>query len=350
MSRPKVALRVDAHPLTGVGHAIRSLALAQEFLSRGVPVTVYGELAVDWVADAYRRVAVPVRPAASLAEAAPTHAVLDGYDLSPDLGRALRARAVRVLALVDGEFGAAQVADVYVDQNVGASPHLGGPDGSASLAGPRFALLRDDVLRAREVRRHRARPTNTPPNRRDAATPQVLAVFGGTDPFDAAGTMVPLLLGTGAPICLTVVSPTDRTCAATALSPGAGQHVRVVGALSDLPAAAAAADLVVTAAGSTVWELLTIGVPTAVVAVVDNQVAGYTATTSAGLVAGAGHLPLLQDPSNGMTERAAVSATLRHLLTDPAARNRLASTATSLFDGAGRIRVADALLSTDAPD
>lgn len=343
MPRPKVALRVDAHPLTGVGHAIRSLALAQEFLSRGVPVTVYGELAVDWVADAYRRVAVPVRPAASLADAAPTHAVLDGYDLPPDLGRELRTRAVRVLALVDGEFGAAQVADVYVDQNVGASQHQGGPDGSESLAGPRFALLRDDVLRAREVRRHRARTTSTP-SRPNAGTPQVLAVFGGTDPFDAAGTLVPLLLGTGAPICLTVVSPADRACAPTALSPGAGQHVSVVGALSDLPAAAAAADLVVTAAGSTVWELLTIGVPTAVVAVVDNQVAGYTATTSAGLVAGAGHLPLLKDPSAGTAERAAVTATLRHLLTDTAARNRLASTATSLFDGAGRIRVADALL------
>lgn len=341
MSTPTVALRVDAHPATGVGHAIRSLALAQELRSRQVPVTVHGEFTVDWVRAAYEAAGLIIEPSESLFAAGRSHAVLDGYDLDPALGARLRERGTRVLAVVDGRFGAEQVADVYLDQNFGAVPHHGGPSDSIALTGPRYALLRDDVLAARDARR--AAPIS------DAATdaavaPHVLAVFGGTDPFDAAGTLTPLLLATGAPARLTVVSPRGQIGDEGQVRPRPDQQVRVVGTLRDLPAVAASVDLVVTAAGSTVWELLTIGVPTAVVAVVDNQVAGYETTTAAGLVAGAGHLPLLQDPEVGGAEREQVTRTLRRLLTDPEARQRLAATATAAFDGAGRARVADVLL------
>jgi spore coat polysaccharide biosynthesis predicted glycosyltransferase SpsG len=95
----------------------------------------------------------------------------------------------------------------------------------------------------------------------------------------------------------------------------------------------AGADLVVTAAGSAVWELLHLGVPAALSWVAANQLIGYEALVGGGIAAGLGPAP----------DAAAVEL-LARLLGDPAARERYGRRGAGLVDGRGRERVANALL------
>lgn len=305
-----------------------------------------GTLDVAWLRDAYAAhdidaVEAPTNPAdlTALTERLGLNAiVLDRYDLDPATGACLRAAGQVVLAMVDDSFGAAQEADLYVDQNLGARPHGAGPAGRIALAGIEYALFRNSVLD--RVRAGRRSPAD------DAATPigahrpaRVLAVFGGTDPFGAAPVLTPLLLQTGLPLDLTVVTPDPAVRAGIeAFVRHDGQTVNAVPPISDLPAVAAAADLVVSASGSSVWELLCLGVPTAAVCVVDNQQPGYTETVRRGVVAGLGRLDALR-----ADEAAPAVEVLRNLIRDPAARDALAARGRHLVDGHGRQRVADAL-------
>lgn len=325
-----VALRCDAGRETGVGHAVRLLALAQELRGRGVPVRLYGELAVAWVAEAYAALDVPIHPADALGSAPATHAVLDGYPIPAAVGTSLRARGVRTLAMVDGPYGDHQDADVYVDQNYGAVPLPVGPDRHA-VAGISYALFRDNVLAARD------RPRTPGPR------PRVLVVFGGTDPQRACPDYARALLDTGRPVEIVAVAADEEIeQRLEAMEPGPEQHLRVVRTPPDLPALAAGCDAAVSAAGSTVWELLAIGVPTASVCVVDNQEPGYATTWRDGVVLPAGRLPVLR--AGDEQEQRQRHDSLQRLVTDEALRLDLAASGRRLVDGLGRERVADLLL------
>ncbi|TWE12105.1 PseG/SpsG family protein [Rudaeicoccus suwonensis] len=328
-----IALRCDAGRTIGVGHAVRCLALGEELRSRGHQVTLWGDLGgVAWLEQGLASAGVDRLDAPSaatdLAAAAGVFdaVVLDGYALDPASGAALRSAGVCVLAMVDGPFGAAQSADLYVDQNLGALPHVGGPPDSTALAGVDYALFRSSVLA------HRRDTMNPGPARQP---PRVVCVFGGTDPYDAAGVVVPSLLSTGRPCEVTVVAarPATRTALET-LVLGAGQSLDVIDPSPDFAAVVATADLAISASGSSVWELLTMGVPTAVVCVVDNQEQGYRATLNHEVVAGLGTLSRYD---------AAAADTLAHLLDDESLRHMLARRGQELVDGHGRERVADAL-------
>ena len=163
----------------------------------------------------------------------------------------------------------------------------------------------------------------------------MLCFFGGTDAGDAAATVTGWAAATGAPFAATVVAARPDTTAALAAQPLApGQSVTPIRPTGRLLARAAEADLVVTAAGTATWELLCIGVPTALIWVAGNQRQAYEATVGSGLAAGLGRPTA---PAAGAV------ATLRTLLTDPTARAELAARGHGLIDGRGRERVADAL-------
>jgi spore coat polysaccharide biosynthesis predicted glycosyltransferase SpsG len=132
-----------------------------------------------------------------------------------------------------------------------------------------------------------------------------------------------------------VVAPTPELAAQIA---ALSQQVRVIGPTDRLAAAVREADVVISASGTSTWELLCLGATAGLVCVVDNQVMGYERAIGTGTAAGVGVLSELRaDPT-------AAAAVLKRLLTDPAERGRLAAAGWQLVDGQGRARVADALL------
>ena len=231
-----------------MGHLIRCLALADELLARGAQVSLVGDLGgVGWVEEQVgeRGLALVAAPAeadavAALAARLELDAmVLDGYDLDPRTGAALRAVGVTVLSISDGPFGAQQEADLVLDQNLGATadPARGG----TVLAGLDYVLFRDQVLR------HRRPPGAPVPI---SSPPRVLTVFGGTDAYAAGPVVVPLLLATGRPVhVLAVAARPEIAERLGALVTGPGQTVEVLPPVPDLAALAVTCDLAVTAAG-----------------------------------------------------------------------------------------------------
>ncbi|MEV2238241.1 spore coat protein [Micromonospora sp. NPDC049891] len=260
--------------------------------------------------------------------------VLDSYELDPAGAGALRAAGVLTLAIVDGDTRG-QDADLYLDQNFATD--LAVPAGRL-LAGSGYALLREAVLAARPA---------TPRPAVAVRPPSVLAFFGGTDAAGAAPVLTEVLLSTGRPMELTVVVGRPELGERIAgLTPRPGQSLLPVPPTGTLPALIAAADLVVSAAGTSTWELCCLGAPSALVCVVDNQRESYHRVVAAGLAAGLGELPALTgDPA---AVRAATH-TLAGLLSDGARRAALSARAWAAVDGRGRERVVDAVLSALRP-
>ncbi|MET8090420.1 spore coat protein [Micromonospora sp. NPDC005220] len=349
MSTLKVGLRCDAGPQRGVGHLVRCLALAEEFLSRGADVTVFGTIErLDWATAELAARGIPLLPgpdsAAELVEAARRHQldvlVLDSYDLDPTGAGALRAAGVYTLAIIDGD-SRGQAADLYLDQNFGAE--LAGPGSGLGarlpgrlLAGSGYALLRDTVISAR--------PPVVPPATA-VSRPRVLAFFGGTDAVGAAPVLTRVLVATGHPMDLTViVGRPEIEAEVEDVAPGRGQIIRPVPPTTSLPALITGADLVVSAAGTSTWELCCLGAPSALVCVVDNQRESYTRVVRHGLAAGLGELPeLTAGGVAGRAARATAARTLHGLLSSPQRRAALAARAWSTVDGQGRARVVDAV-------
>lgn len=346
----RVGVRCDAGAAIGVGHLVRCVALAEELCARGAEVLFLGEVSGSpWAAEQLRArglplVAAPGEPtllAALVSELRLDAVVLDSYTLAPGTGAAIRAgdvlggRAPVVLAIIDGD-PLGQEADLYLDQNLGAehrpfparpgAPRLreasdseGQPAGASRsgggkrLAGVSYVLLRDSVRRCRR----------SPWARR---MPRVLCFFGGTDSAGVAPAWAAALRRTGLPYEATVVSPAPFQ---------AEGQVRVIPPTDRLPELMAEADLVLTAAGSASWELLHLGVPTALTWVAGNQSAGYEALVRGGLAAGLG-------PEPGPE----AVATLARLLATPTLREEYGRRGRDLIDGRGRERVADALLGS----
>jgi spore coat polysaccharide biosynthesis predicted glycosyltransferase SpsG len=323
----------DTGRVTGLGHLMRCVALAEEVAGRGVPVAFVADLAdLPWAQEQLAARNMPWSapsgdPTNAVLRHSPRAVVLDSYLLPAGVSARLRAAGPTVLAIVDGDTRG-QTADVYLDQNLGAEDDSV-PVPGVRLAGLRYALHRRDILAHRPPA----------PRAEQHEVPSVLAFFGGTDAYGAAPVLAGALAAAG-PAEATVVAATERLAEAVR----AVSDAEVIGPTNELPRRIAAADLVVAASGTSAWELACLGAAAALVCVVDNQETGYARAVATGAVAGLGRLTDLRaDPAPAV-------ATLRRLLADPGERNRLRAAAWHLVDGGGARRVADALLPAGGAD
>lgn len=344
----RVLLRCDATAAGGVGHLVRSVALAEEVLARGGDVVLAGAVEVPLAGRLVAALAegsdapcgpdgrVEVRPApadaaglARLAQDVGADLVhVDDYAVG-DVGDALRRVGVASSSIEDGAFGR-RPADVVVDPTLGAA---GRPaDGSGQvLAGVGYAPVRRVVRRLRDARDVR-------PGRDGAAELRVLVVLGGTDPFGVTGATVRLCLAAGVPADrLTVVAPFARHDDVRAVAGATGlPGIHLAEPDEGFPALAAAQGLVLTAAGTTVLELACLGVPTGIVAVTENQVVGYRRAVAAGIAVGIG---TGADVAAGSPTALAAVA---RLVADPGVRASVATAGRALVDGLGAVRIVDA--------
>ncbi|MFI2356539.1 PseG/SpsG family protein [Streptomyces anulatus] len=339
----RIGFRADASPDIGGGHVMRCLALSEELRRRGADVFLLGRVeGPAWLRAQLVEQGLPVSRGpddpdelASVAQdMALDSMVLDSHTLMPECSQALRAAGMVVAAVVDGT-ARAQEADLYVDQSPGGRDiGTSFPDGARRLGGYRHALIRDAVLGAA---RHPGRRVVDP-----AAPPHVLCFFGATDPYGGVPVAVRALLATGMPMRLTAVAAAPRLSRAVeALPTGREQRVQVVDPVGQLPELARTADLVVTAAGSSVLDLLCIGCAVAVVTVAASQQQVYEAVLDDGLVVGLGSLEGLR--ASGATLDEGVAA-LHRLLTHETVRAGLARRGAATVDGRGCSRVAQALI------
>jgi spore coat polysaccharide biosynthesis predicted glycosyltransferase SpsG len=330
----RLLVRCDVGPAYGVGHLMRCVALSEEFASRGFEVVFSADVETvpfaqeQLRARGFQWLAPPDSTSDLVEQASGADAVvIDSYALPGDAYSAVR-RVRATLAIVDGD-PVGKDGHVMVDQNIGAeSDKWPLPEGTVRLAGLDYALMRDEILSERSGTHA---PTGSPV--------RVFAFFGGTDAFGAAPLLTRAMVATDVPFDLRVVGATqDLLDELSQIKSDPGQRITAIGPTSELASEIRAADVVVSAAGTSSWELLCLGAACAFVCVADNQVVSYDRVTDLGAVAGLGRLERLR------TDSSEAVRVLGELLTDEPEQERLRDAGRSLVDGRGRERVADALI------
>jgi len=321
--RLRVVLRADAGLLTGTGHVMRCLSLAEELMSRGHEIfLVTAPFDVSWLEQLVVESGVSVKSctAGDLARETilglvPDWVVVDSYSIAAEEITALDT-FVPVLAVVDGETRGV-VATILLDQNLGAEERVNGP---AWLAGSQFALVRDAVLDQRRTDPWRLRGTSR----------SVLSFMGGTDPHAASiGVAHALAESVGFDLLLIAPEPMhDRLARAGRIG------TKVIAPTAGLPALLGAADLVITAAGTSAWDVCALGIPSIMVAVVDNQQQSLVKVIAGGLALG---VDAVRDPNS----LSALGGMVDQLLTDEDLRRSVSIASANAFDGFGKSRVAD---------
>jgi RimJ/RimL family protein N-acetyltransferase len=305
-----------------MGHLMRVLAIAERALLADWDVTIVGDLderAQGLVATHCRAASCVSVPLAGIprwieTELDPATNVLhlDTYwlDTVPPT-----PPGCLVSSIQDGVFGQRR-ADLAIDPNLGAETRIADHASDHYLLGITAVAIRGQVL---------ARRGEAP-----EAGRSVLVVLGGTDPHGVTPQVVDALGAVPGPLRVTVVVPAGQVDAVEAAVLRSPHAVERVSFLDDLPAVAREHTLVLTAAGTSVWDLACLGVPMATVCVADNQREGYQAVVAAGLGVGLG------EPDEGFVARIAA---VGDLLDDAAHRASMSATGRSLVDGLGTWRI-----------
>jgi len=336
--RPTLVIDADAGSSAGLGHLMRCMALAQAWSDRGgravfvlpcgstVDLRRLATANIEWrqvPADQAGR-ASAAHVAATASEASAAGVVLDGYGFDRQYVETVRAGGVPLALIDDDGSGASLMPDYLINHNPFASPQLyaGLPGRTLLLAGPDYTLLRREFLALRRKRRV------TKPDVCD-----VLVTLGGGASGGLLGSVVAALTGPAREPALriTVVSgPLGRSPE----SVPASLPVRQLHDVWDLSTHMAAADVVISAAGVTSWELAYLGVPTILIVRAKNQrlVAHHLVERGAALAAG--------EPGPAIVERLAECWAL---LETRDRRRRLSVRAKTITDGYGADRLAMSL-------
>ncbi len=336
MSGPSILFVVDAGAAVGGGHVMRSLTLAQALATQRASVCFAAPPAVGAILAAF----APDTPQISAASSA-----------TDDLSAALKSE--RFDAVVFDHYGLAEpdhrligrnkpalVLDDLADRQLGANLVLDSgparraedydgliPDGARLLLGPQYAPVRAEFAALRET----ALSWRGEPVRR------ILVSLGLTDVDAITGRVVerlrPRVSDVGIDVVLGAEAPSLPSLAKIAKRDTRIQlHI-------DSPHMArltAEADIAIGAAGSSTWERCTLGLPTLMLVLADNQRAAARTLAER-------NAAIVLDPAASNFESAFDRALMR-LTTDAALRRQLAAASAELCDGQGAPRVAETFL------
>lgn len=329
MTTTRVAAYCDLGLSHGAGHFVRLNALLDRLADAGAEVQLGSNFtAVPWTKDA-----VPAGVAAVQVDSAGAFAadvaqwadvfVIDSYQASAADLQTLVAAGVPIVA-VDDEALRTLPAQVIVNQNLSA-PNVDYSTwpGAEVLRGPEFALLRQQFVTAR--------PLAFEPADWRSRWQRVLVLMGGTDAAGISGAMTRRALAELAPAQVRVVA---QPHAADELRQIAPDSVEVLAPTPQIQEHMLWADVAITAAGITVWELACLGKPMGLVTVADNQIAHAKAAVAAGIAVALG---TAADVAHGASDA-------WRGLRDVARVNALGLAAYELVDGQGAKRVAGKVL------
>jgi UDP-2,4-diacetamido-2,4,6-trideoxy-beta-L-altropyranose hydrolase len=344
----RLFVRADADATLGIGHVMRCLALAQAWQQQGGAVTFIGRLESAPLRARLIREGFDVVPVASPAtrhsvtevlpaqvpmpeEADEAWYVVDGYHFDLTHHQALRQAGCHVLVIDDNAHLPAYEADIILNQNLHANklPYRCNPD-AVLLLGPQYALLRQEFLHAFQ-----------PARRPQSLCRRILVTLGGADPGNLSLMVLKALQqwhrNDRADLEVrVVVGPANPHLAALQRELGTLSFVcDLVPASDDMPTLLHWADVVVSAAGSTCWELAYLGIPFGTMVVADNQEQVAEELATAGVAMPFGHARELSSGQFAMD--------LASLMANGEQRRMMAATGRRLVDGHGAARVVAAM-------
>jgi UDP-2,4-diacetamido-2,4,6-trideoxy-beta-L-altropyranose hydrolase len=350
----RVAIRVDAGPLIGGGHAMRCLTLADALGAGGAEVTfvtaAMPEALRQRITSAGHRLVdrpalldldrtgrnwhePPLGGEVQIEDVTATEAgvgsvewmIVDHYLLDARWHSAARRFADKLL-VIDDLANRTYQCDLLLDQTFGRSAldyrQLVPPEAKV-LAGSRYALLRSEFAIERPAaleRRQTAGPIR-----------QILVSVGTTDPGGVSARIVEDVLRIADCAVDVVLGPLasrrDRLRGLAEKHPNLTLHVNS----SSMSKLMRDADLAIGAAGATSWERCCLGLPAVTLVLAENQHAGAIALAEAGAA-------LALERADG------IGASVEQLIGDPDRLARMSAAAFAIVDGLGTDRVVGAML------
>jgi UDP-2,4-diacetamido-2,4,6-trideoxy-beta-L-altropyranose hydrolase len=340
MPESGILVRTDASGAIGTGHSMRCLALAEVCHEIGLSVTIASaELPPSqkerWskeYAACERIAAIPgsLEDADTTADLSVERScnwiVIDGYQFCAAYQKRLKDRGRKLLCIDDFAHTSNYYADCVLNPNAYASralyPQI--ETNTRLLLGARYLMLR------REFRDDASQRDQVAPRRAS----KLLVTLGGSDPANATATVLEALsfLGdVGFDVRLVVggsnpnLASLNRTAAAL---PFRVETIRDASAMANLMGWA---DLAITAAGTTAWELVFKGVPLLTIVTAENQqlVAEFLEQ----------HHMAVNLGSAAALEPKDLSHQIRSLSVDLDRRSRMSRLGRNLIDGQGAYRV-----------
>ncbi|MCQ9163669.1 GNAT family N-acetyltransferase [Arthrobacter sp. STN4] len=300
------------------------MALADEALASGWSIEVCGDIDNPTGLEMIAARTEIVHPAprnsdelASLALCRKANLVhIDTYKEHVGLREILNASGIPLSSMEDATNGR-RAADLIVDPSPASELSFRPDDGSMRLfRGLKAIPLRRSILNLGTA--------STDPS--EGRRLRVMIVMGGTDAKNLTNYMVQCWLDTGLDAECHVVAQPE---AFRSLDANIRRVLTVHDPGPDIPRFFPEMDLIVTASGTTIWELAYLGTPMAVLQVVDNQNENYQFATSQGMAIGLGSVVAGLPPRQDVIQR------LRHVGTSMSVRGTLARQAQSLVDGLG---------------
>jgi UDP-2,4-diacetamido-2,4,6-trideoxy-beta-L-altropyranose hydrolase len=338
---PTLLVRADASSEIGTGHVMRCLALAQAWIDTGgratfachvVPATLLRRLEGERIAS--RTMPGPAGGAldaeACIAAARRLGAdwvVVDGYHFDAAYHERLRQAGLRTAVIDDNGRLDRYSADLVLNQNLHADgiAYNNRAAWTRLLCGSSYALLR------REFRQWRGPARDYPERARS-----LLVLAGGSDPNDATSRLVEAVLAHTDLRVTAVIGPANpRGAAITQRFAAAAHRLTVLDNVGDVGALMREAEIALSSAGSTVWELALFGAPMILGGIVATEdIAGSRLAQAGGCL----YLGMF-----AARDGDAIAAEVNRLARDRGLRAAIGRKAAALIDGQGASRVVAAL-------
>ncbi|PYV77358.1 MAG: UDP-2,4-diacetamido-2,4,6-trideoxy-beta-L-altropyranose hydrolase [Acidobacteria bacterium] len=335
-------IRADATAAIGHGHVMRCLALAQAWQDRGgecvfAMAEPIPEMKARLCTEGFEVIPFTVASgssddAAQLAELARVRdaswIVVDGYQFRAEYHRALKSAGVRLLVIDDSGHAGSYCSDLVLDQNAGTRESFYDRRAPYTelLLGSRYAMLRREFTRCREWKRE------IPP-----IASKILVTMGGSDPENLSLSVLQSLSFSqlkGVEVTVVCGGSNPHVSALKTLAEKSAGSLRLIVGANDMSELMAWADVAVSSAGSTCWEMCMLGLPAVVIDAAPNQ------------------LPLAQEldrrkiavhMSRPGLDISQLAAKIEWLVNAPEVRSIMSANASQLVDGRGAERVVAAM-------
>lgn len=273
-----LVIRVDASTQMGTGHLIRCLALAQAWKDAGDEVTFITACQSEGLLQRLREEEFDIHllscpyPDPSdwvytkdvLASHPNSWVVLDGYHFDEVYQRWVKETGHRLLVIDDMAHLKHYYVDIVLNQNLHAEQlHYSCEPYTRLLLGSRYVLLRREFLAWRDWKREIPEVAR-----------RVLVTLGGGDPENHTLKVIQALQKVDIPGLEAIVVIGASNPHAEVLEAAIGQSripIRLIHDARNMPELMTWADMAVSSAGTTTWELLFLGTPTLFLVLADNQ-------------------------------------------------------------------------------
>lgn len=336
-SRP-IIIRADASTRIGTGHLMRCLALAQGWQERGGEVVFVSFCESPALLQRLQEEGFQVIPVKEthpakgdweclsriLAQHPESWVILDGYHFDQSYQVRIKERGHPLLVIDDIAHLEHYYADVILNQNIHADALSYSCESYTKLLlGPRFVLLRREFWEWRGWERNISQVGK-----------RILVTLGGADSDNVTLKVVKAFQqlkidGLEAVVVIGPANPHWETLQSIVRT--SGMSIRLESAVKDMPHLMAWADVAISAAGSTCWELLFMGLPSLLIVMAGNQRLAASKLSERGLAINLGE-------AFAVTPQA-IAVYLKELIENFGRRLQTAQLGKELIDGLGIERV-----------